>query len=110
MHLGPGRAVQSGVSMGARCMGGRHQQGAVRAGVHRYVEARELAHEQCIRRGHVQRRVPRHGRDGQQFAVASRQQDGDGVVMTGVAVENDLRRHGGYSLVMLGAGASVSPQ
>lgn len=57
--------------------------------MHGHVDADEFAHHQRVVRRAIERRVAGHGGDTQQLAEASGNDDGDGVVVPGIAVEDD---------------------
>ena len=60
-----------------------------RAGVHGCVDGEQLAHHEGVVRGPRQRGVAGHRRDPDELAQVGGDDDGDGVVVTGVAVEDD---------------------
>ena len=70
-------------------------EGAVAARVHGHVDLEQVAHHERVVGRAFERRVARHRRDADQVGVAGGGDDGDGVVVARVAVEQDrgLRRH-----------------
>ena len=59
------------------------------ARVHRHVDAEQVAHHERVVGRAIERRVPGDRGDPDQFRVPRRRHDGDGVVVAGVAVEQD---------------------
>jgi hypothetical protein len=70
-----------------------------RSGVNWYIDADEIAHDECVVRGAAERGIARNRGDPDQFGVSGGDHDGNGVVVAGIAVEEDRRAiPGGGSL------------
>ena len=65
------------------------------AAVHGHVDVEQLAHDERVVRGAVERGVAGHRRDAEQLGVAGGDDDGDGVVVARITVEQ--HRHGTVS-------------
>ncbi len=85
-------AVEAALAVDHRGRSRLGQQRSLGAGVDGDVDPQELAHDQRVVGRAVERRVAGHGGDAEQLAVPGRDDDGDRVVVTRVAVE-DHRHH-----------------
>ena len=100
-------AVEPALAVDHRRRSRLGQQRSLGAGVNGDVDAQELAHDQRVVGRAVERRVAGHGGDAEQLAVPGRDDDGDRVVVTRVAVED--HRHHDLTLSSLNARRRRAP-
>ena len=90
-RFGAGRSAPSSpLSPWTKSAGcGSASSGRIAPGVHRRRQVEQIAHHERVVGGPVERCVARHRRDPDQVGELGGHEDGDGVVVAGVAVEQD---------------------
>ena len=91
--LGQVGAVKAAVTVDIAGVLRRGEQGPGRAPMHRCVVAEQVEDHESVAGGGLDRRVAGHRGDADQLGVAGGQDEGDGVVVARVAVDDDRHRH-----------------
>ena len=89
---GRSRAVEPALAVDVSGVTRWGDQWPVGAGVHRHVDAEQIADDDRVLRRRLQWRVAGDGGDAEQVGVAGGDDQCDGVVVAGVAVEDDRQR------------------